>query len=114
MESVYQQIIKQVPTMTGLTKEEVIVASLDAPIVFCGEYLALSAPDTNVIIEPSDDEYLLTGHPAIAGGGKLVGEEEMLKVVGWDGVRAVPENNAAAALYAERRASMRSGWLSSR
>lgn len=112
MESVYESLIKVIPPCLGFTKEELVKSPVCGPLVNAGDFLVMSAPDTNVIIEPVDGEYRLSGNTDIVGDGMVVDEETMLQLVGWDGTRPVPEKNAAASLYTIRRSAIQTGWLS--
>ena len=114
MTELYQKILGLVPSLEVPEEQDAIKILLKAPLVKWGEVLVMSAPDNNVVIKPEGDEYLVSGHPAVAtADGRTVDEKTMLELIGWDGEYPVMENNAAAPLYAERRAALRSGWIGS-
>lgn len=114
MTELYQKILAMVPSLEVPEEQVVVKILLEAPIVRWGDALVMSAPDNNVVIKPEGDEYLVSGHPAVAtASGRTVDEKTMLELIGWNGEYPVLENNAAAPLYAERRAAMRSGWIGS-
>lgn len=114
MTELYQKILGMMPNLEVPEEQDAVKILLEAPIVKWGDALVMSAPDNNVVIKPDGDNYVITGHPVVVEAtGGMVNEDKMLELIGWNGQWPVLENNAAAGLYAERRAAMKSGWIGS-